>query len=105
MAAFASEWVAGFVGIRNLSKSEIIKAVNFYQALWVMDESIAGLVSVLGKWEERGIALSKQQVDHVKKMKERIESLYNVLTVGHIRRFSDFPSDYSSVKKPETVVG
>ena len=86
-------------------KSEIIKVVKFYQALWEMDVSIAGFALVLGKWEERGTALSKEQVAHAKKRKERIDSLCGLLTSRDIHSFSDLPGDYRSVKGPESIVG
>ncbi|MBZ0091580.1 MAG: hypothetical protein K8F27_05090 [Sulfuricellaceae bacterium] len=88
-----------------LKKAEIIKVVKFYQALWEMDVSIAGFASVLGKWEERGIALTREQVAHARKRKERIDSLCGILTSMDIRGFSDLPDDYRSVKGPEHVVG
>jgi hypothetical protein len=87
-----------------LSKAELVKVVKFYQALWELDATTNSLASTLGRWERDGIVLSKEQVAHAKRRKERIDSLCEVLSGKEIRKLSDLPDDYRSVKGPETVV-
>lgn len=87
-----------------LRKAEIVKVVKFYQALWEMDVSINGLASTLGKWEKDEVVLSKEQVTHAKKRKERVDSFCQMITGSDVRELSDLPDDYRSVKGPETVV-
>ena len=87
-----------------LRKTEIVKVVKFYQALWEMDVSIKGLASTLGKWEENDVVLSKEQVAHAKRWKERVDSYCQILTGRDVRELTDLPDDYRLVKGPETVV-
>lgn len=88
-----------------LRKSELVKVVKFYQALWELDVSINALASILGQWERNSVVLSKEQVAHANKRKDRIESICEVLSSKEIRCLPDLPDDYRSVKCPESVVG
>jgi hypothetical protein len=87
-----------------LKRTELIKVIKFYHTLWAMDVSINGLASTLGKWEQNGVTLSREQVDHLRKRKERIDSFCAVLSEREIRSLEDLPDDYRTVKNAETIV-
>jgi len=87
-----------------LSKAELVKVVKFYQTMWELDIAINGIASTLGTWERDGIALSSEQVNHVKKRKERIDSFCKIICSKEIGKLTDLPDDYRSIKGPETVV-
>lgn len=87
-----------------LNKAELVKVVKFYQTMWELDIAINGIASTFGTWERDGIALSLEQVNHIKKRKERIDSFCEVICSKEIRKLMDLPDDYSSIKGPETVV-
>ncbi len=87
-----------------LNKAELVKVVKFYQTMWELDVAINGIASTLGTWERDGIALSLEQVNHLKKRKERIDSFCEVICSKEFRQLIDLPDDYSSIKGPETVV-
>jgi hypothetical protein len=90
--------------LNYLDKAELVKVVKFYQTMWELDNSINGLASTLGTWERDGIALNLEQVKHIKRRKERIDSFCEIICSKEIRRLKDLPDDYRSIKGPETVV-
>lgn len=87
-----------------LSKRELVKVVKFYQAMWELDVSINMIASTLSTWERDGIALSLEQVNHIKKRKERIDSFCKIICSKEILELIDLPDDYRSIKAPKTVV-
>jgi hypothetical protein len=87
-----------------LNKAELVKVVKFYQTMWELDVAINGIASTLGLWERDGASLSSEQVNHIKKRKERIDSFCDVICSKEIRKLMDLPDDYRSIKGIETVV-
>ena len=69
-----------------LNKAELVKVVKFYQTMWELDVAINGIASTLGLWERDGVPLSSEQVKHIKKRKERIDSFCEVICSKEIRR-------------------
>jgi len=90
--------------LNYLNKIELVKVVKFYQTMWELDIAINGVASALGTWERDGIALSIEQVNHIKKRKKRIDSFCEIICSKEIRQLQDLPDDYRSIKGPETVV-
>lgn len=87
-----------------LNKAELVKVVKFYQTMWELYIAINGIALSLGTWERDGVALTKEQVNHVKKRKERIDSFCEVICSKEIRELNDLPDDYRLIKGSETVV-
>jgi len=90
--------------LNYFNKAEIVKVIKLYQVLWETDHSINSLVAVLSKWEEEKLSLSHEQVAHIKKRGERIESYIQAITVKEFRSLADLPEDYRTIKSAETVV-
>ena len=87
-----------------LSKSELIKVIKFYQALWELDVSVKGLATTLGFWERDKRKLSQNDLQHIKKRSARIESYCNLIGANEISSISNLPDDYRQVKPAYTVV-
>lgn len=87
-----------------LNKVELVKVVKFYQTMWELDVAIHLIASTMSTWERDGVALSLEQVNHIKKRKERIDSFCEIICSKEIRKLTDLPDDYRYIKGPETVV-
>lgn len=87
-----------------LNKAELLKVIRFYQKIWELDSAINGLASTMSKWERDGTVLSKANVEHIIKRKERIDSFCEIICANEIRGLMHLSDDYEPVKGPETVV-
>lgn len=90
--------------LNYLNKAELVKVVKFYQKMWELDVAINGIASTFGIWERDGIALSIEQVNHIQKREERIDSFCEIICSKEIRKLMDLLDDYRSIKGPDTVV-
>ena len=87
-----------------LRKTELVKVIKFYQAIWELDVSINGLATTLGIWERDNRELTDRDIKHLKKRKARIDSFCDVICAKETKNISDLPDDYRQVKGAETVV-
>ena len=87
-----------------LSQDELVKVIKFYQAIWQLDVSVNALATTMGLWERDKTKLTTENIEHLNKRKERIDSFFNLVASQSITQFSALPSDYSGIKGPETVV-
>jgi len=87
-----------------LSKSELVKVIKFYQAIWELDVLINGLATTLGLWEREKHELTDRDIRHITKRKARIDSFCEAITSKEINSILDLPDDYRQVKGAETVV-
>lgn len=87
-----------------LNKTELVKVIKFYQALWQLDVAVNGLATTVSLWERDGIALSQANIDHLKNRLARIVSFCDCLTDNKVEVIGDLPDDYRQVKDADSVV-